>query len=316
MKTYINLVWTSHARLDLYFILIYFFLYFHRIRLKSTSLLCDCWDILHNQLKLSFLHTLILSKSVLAQALALDQNSCHLKLLHCLCASQSTKPHPHSFATRETDVGSGSGLIQARADTKKLIWMIAHKCLTTQGVDDAILNGANAVEMDLTAYKEGWWAQHTGEIWYDPIGTHFDHIASRKAGGINIQWVWLDIQTSDAFGVTDGFSSIQGLQNLVRDKLLPHGVTALYGFAVCSSPALTFVKQSLTSAEAINYDGFNDDHSQNITPKQSIKSLQDVAIARRVSSYGWDHLKNSFGDCYESDFYTCTQLRQAKTSKY
>ena len=193
--------------------------------------------------------------------------------------------------------------------------MIAHKRLTTQGVDDAILNGANAVEMDLTAYQEGWWAQHTGETWHDPLGTLFDHIASKKDEGANIQWVWLDIKTPDAFGVIDGFGFIQGLQKLVRDKVLPHGVTALYGFAVGSSPASTFVKQSLTSPEAINYDGSNDDRSQNVTPKQSIKSLQDVAITRRVSLYGWDYLKNSFGDCFESDFYTCTKLRQTKTSK-
>ena len=216
------------------------------------------------------------------------------------------------LATRETDAAPGRALVQARADTRRPIWMIAHKCLTKQGVDDAITNGANAVEMDLTAYKEGWWAQHTGEPWFDPIRDLFDHIAAKKDGGANIQWVWLDIKTPDAF--SDGFGSIQGLQKLVREHLLPHGVTALYGFAVGSGNALDYIKKTLSSAEGINYDGSSDNHSENKTPKDTIKALQDVKVAHRVGSYGWDELKNSFGDCYEKDFYTCTELRQAKTS--
>ena len=218
-----------------------------------------------------------------------------------------------NLAIRGTDATPGSALIQARADTRRPIWMIAHKCLTTQGVDDAIKNGANAVEMDLTAYKEGWWAQHPGETWHDNIRDLFDHIAAKKTGGANIQWVWLDIKTPDAF--SDGFGSIQGLQKLVREHLLPHGVTALYGFAVGSGNALDYIKKTLSSAEGINYDGSSDNSKENKTPKDTIKALEDVKVDHRVGSYGWDLLSHSFGDCTEKDFYTCTELRQAKTSK-
>lgn len=166
--------------------------------------------------------------------------------------------------------------------------------------------------MDLTAYKEGWWAQHPGEPHYDAIGSLFDHIAKRRDEGKNIRWVWLDIKNPDDFG--DGYGSIQGLMTLVRDKLSNHGVAALYGFAVGSGNAIEYVKGHLREDEGINYDGSSDDNSANKTPKDTIKSLQEVKASHRIASYGWDLLSHSFGDCVEDDFYTCTELRKAKES--
>ncbi|KAL6714781.1 hypothetical protein ACLMJK_007041 [Lecanora helva] len=221
-------------------------------------------------------------------------------------------PEDSILPTRGLNAASNNALIQARADTPRPIWMIAHKCLTIQGIDDAISNGANAVEMDLTSYKEGWWAQHTDQPKYAPIRDLFDHISAKKAAGANIQWVWLDIKTPDA--IPDGYGSIEGLQKLVREHLLPHGVGALYGFAVGTGDALDYIKETITSGEAVNYDGSSNDSDQNKTPKDTVKALENVPVDNRVGSYGWDLLSHSFGDCFEDDFYTCTELRQAKAS--
>ncbi|KAL9598712.1 MAG: hypothetical protein Q9219_004325 [cf. Caloplaca sp. 3 TL-2023] len=194
---------------------------------------------------------------------------------------------------------------------KKPIWMIAHKCLTVQSIDDAITNGANAFEMDLTAYKEGWWAQHPGETWHDSIGTLFEHLSEKAKDGENVQWVWLDIKNPDAF--KDGLGSIQALQTLVREQLSNHGIAALYGFSV-NSAATKYVAKNLRENEGINYDASSDVKSENKTPKDAIKVLQGVKRGHRIGSYGWNQLRNSFGTCYETEFYTCTELRQAVTS--
>ena len=79
-------------------------------------------------------------------------------------------------------------------------------------------------------------------------------------------------------------------------------------------PAIEHVRSTLADNEGINYDASSDNHSENKTPKDAIKVLQSVKKGQRIGSYGWDWLKNSFGDCVEDGFYTCTELRQAVNS--
>ena len=79
--------------------------------------------------------------------------------------------------------------IPAKRTSLKPIWLIAHKCLDVAAVDDAIKDGANAVEMDLTAYSDGWVAQHPGEQKWDDIRKLFEYIAAKKQAGANIRWI-------------------------------------------------------------------------------------------------------------------------------
>lgn len=194
------------------------------------------------------------------------------------------------------------------------LYAIAHKVLDNAGVDAAIKHGANALEMDMTAWKEGWWCDHDGTAnsWHASTEDQFKYVASKKAGGANLQWIWLDIKTPDFCDLDDSTKdvcSIKGLQKLARDILHPAGVRTLYGFGAPDGKAFKYVRGDLTENEAIN-----EDNSAQKTPRQVLGDFGDVKRNQKIGSYGDDDLFKGFGDCTEPSKNTCTELRIAKES--
>ncbi|MFE7115939.1 phospholipase [Streptomyces sp. NPDC057654] len=142
-------------------------------------------------------------------------------------------------------------------------WAIAHRVLTTGGVTKALEHGANAVEIDATAWKQGWWADHDGTAtsYGDTISDMFDQLAKERDAGKNIGFVWLDIKNPNYCKSSDTkwrHCSVAALRDLARNKLESHGIRVLYGFYGNGDPGETGwrdVSSGLTAKEAVGYSG-------------------------------------------------------------
>lgn len=137
---------------------------------------------------------------------------------------------------------------QAAADVQdqRPVYAIAHRVLTKDGVTAALKDGANAIEIDVCAYKEGWWADHdcgnyppfgvqnwlpfkSAKSYGDSMSDMFVKIAhERTANHRPVNFVWLDIKTSKF--CSEDPCSLDALRKLARDKLEPAGVRVLFGF--------------------------------------------------------------------------------------
>ncbi|KAL8681816.1 MAG: hypothetical protein Q9224_006823 [Gallowayella concinna] len=193
-------------------------------------------------------------------------------------------------------------------------YLIAHRVLTSHGIEDGLRNGANAIEIDMTAYEEGWWADHdhAANSWGDSAKDIFNKIARERRNGKDITFVWLDIKNPDWCDPNDPkwqHCSVRGLRDLARQILQPAGVRVLYGYVFkAKSKTYSFIRDGLNSNEAINVDG---------NPTQVRELFQSGGPAdqsRRVSSYGDVDFSFEFGNCKEDKYNTCTELRQAVAS--
>ncbi|KAI4164604.1 MAG: hypothetical protein LQ342_001917 [Letrouitia transgressa] len=225
-------------------------------------------------------------------------------------AQQIATPSANGDAlTNSTSLGFGEA--DQRPPKARPLYVIAHRVLTSKGIDDALKNGANAFEIDMSAHTQGWWADHdnTGSSERDSAEAIFHKIARERAAGKSITFVWLDIKNPDWCDPNDlawRHCSVSNLRDLARGILQPAGVRVLYGYILgANSKTYSFIRDGLNSNEAINLDG---------NPKEALERFQKGGpenISRRVSSYGYSELPYEFGNCEEENYYTCTELRQA-----
>ncbi|MEV7197005.1 phospholipase [Streptomyces sp. NPDC093510] len=167
---------------------------------------------------------------------------------------------PAGAATGEA---AGSGAQQPR--TERPVWAVAHRVLTVDGVDKALAHGANAVEIDATAWKKGWWADHDGSPTSagDTMADMFDRIAQQRRAGKNISFVWLDIKNPDYCDSGDTkwrHCSAAALRDLARAKLESAGVRVLYGFyGTAGGAGWKDVGGDLTDLEGVDISGDADE---------------------------------------------------------
>ncbi|MFK4067108.1 phospholipase [Streptomyces sp. NPDC029674] len=149
----------------------------------------------------------------------------------------------------------------AAESTERPVWAIAHRVLTVDGVDKALDHGANAVEIDATAWKKGWWADHDGlpTSAGDTMAAMFDRIAEQRRAGKNIGFVWLDLKNPDYCDSNDPkwrHCSVAALRDLARTKLESAGVRVLYGFyGTAGGTGWKDVSRGLTDLEGVDISG-------------------------------------------------------------
>ncbi|MET7360072.1 phospholipase [Streptomyces sp. NPDC005562] len=149
----------------------------------------------------------------------------------------------------------------AGSQGKRPVWAIAHRVLTVDGVNKALDHGANAMEIDATAWKKGWWADHDGlpTSAGDTMADMFDRIAQQRRAGKNVGFVWLDIKNPDHCDSGDAATrhcSTAALRDLARTKLESAGVRVLYGFyGTAGGTGWKDVSQDLNHLEGVDISG-------------------------------------------------------------
>lgn len=146
------------------------------------------------------------------------------------CWASPTPPLDQVQSIAEDSSSSAS----QRRLSQKPIYAIAHRVLTAQGVKDAFANGANAIETDMTAWRDGWYADHDGTLtsYGDKVEVLFKAIADEKRNGKPVTFVWLDLKNPDYCDPNSNkwrHCSIAALQDLARSILQPAGIRVLYG---------------------------------------------------------------------------------------
>ncbi|OAQ58551.1 phospholipase D [Pochonia chlamydosporia 170] len=236
----------------------------------------------------------------------------------CLFALTTFATSPSWLNDTEASGGNeqrSNNHVERRARARPF-YAIAHRVLTLRGLDDALAQGANAVEIDVTSWPTGWWADHdsTGRSARETLERMFQVAAGRRREGKNLAFIWLDIKSPNKCNPWDpkvNHCSIVGLQEMARRLLQPAGIRVLYGFygSAAFGVGFDYIRGRLNHNEALNLNG----GSGEIIGR--FKSSNFHNVRQRVLSYGSNELPKEFGTCYEPTYKTCTELRQAVNSR-
>ncbi|WP_199566635.1 PI-PLC domain-containing protein [Streptomyces triticagri] len=205
------------------------------------------------------------------------------------------------ISTATLTTGSAAAAPQAdaprtTADQQRPTWAIAHRVLTTGGVTRALENGANALEIDATAWRDGWWADHDGTLtsYGDTMSDMFDQVAKEYEGGRHVSFVWLDMKNPDWCDSEDPewrHCSVAALRDLAREKLESKGIRVLYGFyGTEGGSGWQDALGDLNSKEAVSYSGSAADVRDGFA-----EHAPDLAGSQRIMDNGLFDMSLKFG---------------------
>ncbi|KAK6510808.1 hypothetical protein TWF506_009903 [Arthrobotrys conoides] len=186
-------------------------------------------------------------------------------------SQQVLKQHDQEiFKDNNNNVENGPASSVETMSRGRPFYAIAHHVLDRAGVDAALKHGANAIEIDFMAWKQGagppnWWADHDGHEFStgDKAEVILEHIATKRRQGGNVVFVWFDIKNANLCDPNDQTwykCSVHHLQDLARKYLIPSGVRVLYGTnsdndIKAGSLAKLISRGPLHPFEAIDIDG-------------------------------------------------------------
>lgn len=182
---------------------------------------------------------------------------------------------------------TNAAAIQAR-DTPRAFYSIAHRCLSRTDIQNALDDGANAIETDMAAWKE-WYADH--DVKSDGSSSEakaedlFKFMGEHKNKD-QIRFVWLDMKNPDwCTDKTKDKCHFSDLHDMVKKYLTGNGIRVMYEFytdpistddvpwkhekPLKESPAFEYLRKNLGDLEAISIksstwkkssDGFENDY--------------------------------------------------------
>ncbi|PGG98020.1 hypothetical protein AJ79_09012 [Helicocarpus griseus UAMH5409] len=217
-------------------------------------------------------------------------------------------------------VQAAPALVEKR-NAAKHVYAIAHKVLTVEALEDAINDGANAIEVDLTAWKKGdktgtkkskWMMDHDGDgkNHGDTAEKVFKAVEKLVEDKRTVAFFEFDIKNPDHCEA-DEDCGIDALRKMARKYLQPHGVRTLYRFQSKHTKTEDFKRISAD---------LNDDEAVTVSTATDgvLKAYKDagkeVPKEKRIMDYGFTGLdkETGFGTCKEKKSKKlCTQIVQA-----
>lgn len=185
--------------------------------------------------------------------------------------------------------------VLSQADSKRAVYAIAHRVLTTQGVTTALNHGANAIEIDVCAYYylgNGWWANHDCYIPSnsgDSMEDMFDRIRAEYFKGKPVTFVWLDIKNPNYCQTEHGKCSVLKLMELAHHKLESIGIEVIFGFyKEEGNYGWNVAKTHLNSKGGIAANGKFADVTK------TYDTHSDIPKTKRIMDYGYFLLRFQF----------------------
>ncbi|KAK1141869.1 hypothetical protein N8T08_008382 [Aspergillus melleus] len=181
-------------------------------------------------------------------------------------------------------------------DSRRPVYLIAHRLLQNKAIPQALSDGANAFEIDVAPSNGTWYAWHDdkftpGDKPKDTIDELFDAVATHRRDGKPITFVWLDIKNpGDCSSAHKG--CITELQKMAQKKLVEAvGIRVLYGFDVddADSDAWMRVARSLSASEAVGVNA-RAQEAIDIFSRGHNKAL--IPAHQRVMTFGFSFLSS------------------------
>ncbi|PHM45151.1 phospholipase D [Xenorhabdus mauleonii] len=174
-------------------------------------------------------------------------------------------------------------------EINKPFYAIAHRVLTEKSVIAAITHGANALEIDCTAWKQGWWADHDGLLtsYGDTAEDIFKSIIKHDTIK-QICFIWLDVKNSDYSSDPNNIAAIEKLRSLARNILEVNGIRVLFELNQYKR-AWNVLTKDLNDKEAMSVRG----RYEKVLSVFS-KSENKIPREKRVMNYGYFCLRCGF----------------------